>query len=43
MIVSNLLGTEINAGRIITYAACCGYTTYERIIELGLEKRFPNY
>lgn len=35
----NLLGTEINAGKIITYAACCGYTTYERIIELGLEKK----
>ena len=33
----NLFGGDINSDKIITYAASCGYTTYEKIKELGLE------
>ena len=35
--ITNLFGGEINAGKIITYAASCGNTTYEKIKEHGIE------
>lgn len=35
----NLLGGDIDADRIITYAASCGYTTYNRVKEYGLEEK----
>lgn len=39
----NLLGADINAKKIITYAASCGYTTYEKLKELGIEDRVAEY
>lgn len=39
----NLFGGEINAGKIITYAASCGTTTYEKIKEHGIENIISHY
>ena len=39
----NLLGGDINANRIITYAASCGHTTYDKVKEAGLSKEIEKY
>lgn len=39
----NLLGADINADKIITYAASCGYTTYDKLVELGVVKKVSSY
>lgn len=39
----NLFGADINADKIVTYATSCGYTTYEKIKELGVEEKISNF
>ena len=39
----NLLGADINADKIITYAVSCGYTTYDKLVELGVEEKVSSY
>jgi hypothetical protein len=39
----NLLGSDINAGKIITYAASCGNTTYKKVKEYGIENVISQY
>ncbi len=34
-----LFGEGLNANKIITYAACCGATTVEELVSLGLHKK----
>lgn len=33
----NLFGSDINANKVITYAASCGYTNYEDVRAIGVE------
>lgn len=39
----NLLGADINGDKIVTYAASCGYTTYEKIKELNLKEKLSGF
>lgn len=39
----NLLGGNINADKIITYAASCGHTTYESIKNYGIEGKVSSF